>query len=214
MKKKRLGLIGCLLAGGAISFGGCASFTESKWYPKDYQNRPVGQYAVESWKKTGEDLSDIKTVYKAPIRMVSSVLATANDAVELPIRGITNALSQATKPIPLFPAIDYGLNTAFDSVVGGNDFNDSYGRLFNFTEGEIYERFVPGFFTRSYQGVYERAKLEGKLASIPPTQKLRVGIEGIIKTILKLLIIPVGGGGGGGGPAGPTPPRPPPRPPF
>lgn len=199
---------------------GCSSLGESRFLPKDYQGRVVGEHMVDSWSETGKEYSSGR-IHRAIPNTIGSVLTTANDLVEFPVRGLTNSLAQLSRDIPVAREItgglDYIMNSfVFDSAVpGGQDWNDSYGRLlFTFPglgEGEWYDKSIPGFFTNSYQGVkgridYERGSSD---ESVSATGQLRIGAEGTVKTVAKFpwifLFLRGGGGSGSSAPQGTNP---------
>jgi len=194
-RKVKNALVGLVISA-VLTLNGCAS----RWYPKDYQGRPVFYHTGEMWEKTGEDLTQWKTAYKAPVRGIGAILTTVNDSVELLVRGPTNIIAQATDGVPVVDDItdffDYALNTTLDSIWGGKSFNDGFGNLGNLSKNEWYERSVAGFITEDYVAVEDRMKLEGKEVNY-----WRVGVEGTLKTTLRFASIfaPFMGGGGGGG---------------
>jgi len=188
--KKLKGLKGLIATAGlglaVFGITGCASMTESRFYPKDYQGRPVGNHTLEMWEKTGEDISSLKTAYKAPVRAIGSLLTTVNDVVELPLRGVTNSLAQIPYVGKPFEWLDDGLSTTFDSTYGGQDMNNSLvgglGLRVLDEEKKWYERApVISFFANSY--VEAGKKHDNKTA---------IAIDGTYKTAVKLasLIVP------------------------
>ncbi len=175
------------LVGASLGLTGCASMTQSRFYPKDYDNNPVGAYTSEMANKTGRAWEE-KRFHAVPLNALGTGLAGINDfAIELPLRGITNSLAQIPYIGIPFEWLDYGLNTTMDSIPGGRDFNDSYGSIFSTRPYEL--------LTNSYNRVYDRDE---------NASEFRVGVEGTYKTGIKLLplIAPALSGGGGGGSSG------------
>lgn len=171
----------------AASAAGC-SFVNSRWYPKDFDGDPVGQYAVECWEQAGEDAYNGRL--RAVPGAVGAVLATANEVAELGVRGVTNAAAQASEDVPVLreatAGLDYGLNTTADSLPGGRDFDDSYGKFFGGLMGGDVYRAISGWAENSYERVGDRISFETDgFPNKSPGERWRRGIEGTYKTAVK-----------------------------
>jgi len=210
-KTRKVGLIGCLLAGVGLAFGvsGCANI-------QDYRGKPVGQTTANALKSTGESYSEAgKSFYdlkvgrglyctgEGLVKTLGTALTGINDGVEFIVGAGTEGIEYVTSPIPVVKyagsTLDGLRKTTFDSTFGGETFNDSFN-IKKYGEEPLH------FLTADFEAASE--KHENDLLFI---------VDGTYKTLIRfgsLASLFAGGGGGGGAGEGPGPTPPDPGGPF